>query len=170
LLERLFLAAFPADLGHVFAVAANLFAAFAADLSHVFPVSAYGHSTLAGSFRSGASTGVTGVVALRWHTYLQLLVRFTGHSFTVFLKLAVRLSNVCQTPYISDNFLLLTVAFITIPLFYFRFRVLPDVAAERTADVVAFLELALIIPPDKSFVAARVDELALCRLFFCWHF
>jgi hypothetical protein len=170
LLGRLFLAAFPADLGHVFAVAANLFATFAADLSHVFSIPAYGHSALAGRFRTGASTAIIGVVALHWHSYLHLLVIFTGYFLTVFLKLNVRRSNVCQTPYISGNFLLLMVSFITLALFYFGFRVLADVAAERTADVVAFLELALFIPPDKSFVATGIDEFSFASRLFRCHF
>jgi hypothetical protein len=37
----------------------------------------------------------------------------------------------------------------------------PDILAERAADIVGFLELAFVVTPDISFVAAGIDQFAL---------
>jgi hypothetical protein len=39
--------------------------------------------------------------------------------------------------------------------------VVPDILAERPADIVGFLELAFVVTPDISFVAAGIDQFAL---------
>jgi hypothetical protein len=70
---RLFLAAFPSDLGHVFAIATDLFSAFPADLSHMFAIAAHSHAALSGRFGPAAFATIAAfVTALRWHRFLHL--------------------------------------------------------------------------------------------------
>jgi hypothetical protein len=53
------------------------------------------------------------------------------------------------------------IAAITLTGFYFGLGMMPDILAERPADIVGFLELAFVVPPDIALVAAGIDQFAL---------
>ena len=55
---------------------------------------------------------------------------------------------------------LVLVSAIALAFFDLGFRMLADVLAKRSADVVAFVELPLFVASHEPFVTAGVDQLA----------
>jgi hypothetical protein len=52
------------------------------------------------------------------------------------------------------------IAAIALAGLYLGLGVVPNILAERPANIVGFLELAFLVPPDISFVATGIDQFA----------
>jgi hypothetical protein len=63
----------------------------------------------------------------------------------------------------------LLISAITLAGLYFRFRVLANILAERTTDVVALLERSVIISANETLVRSGVDQFTFVLSFLLWH-
>ena len=58
---------------------------------------------------------------------------------------------------------MLAIAFVTLARFGFMFGIVPGVRRKRSRDVVALLELALLVATDIAFVGPGIDKFALAH-------
>jgi len=63
----------------------------------------------------------------------------------------------------------LLIAAVALSFFNFRLRVLLHVLSERTSDIIAFLELSLIITTHVTFVVSRIYKFSFAVCFFVCH-
>jgi len=70
----------------------------------------------------------------------------------------------------SYELLPLLIPTISLTRFYFRFRFLSHILAQRATLIIRFVELSFTVATNIAFVSAGIDQLALTSFSLLWHF